>query len=46
MEQNYSKKNKLINGPRKLVISRILAFSKYYEKNKRILKDSKKETDF
>ena len=46
MEQKYSKKNKLINGPRKLVISRILAFSKYYDQNRGILKDSKKETDF
>ena len=46
MEQNYSKKDKLINGPRKPVISRILAFSKYYDQNRRILKDSKKETEF
>lgn len=41
MEQNYSKKN-LKNGPRPLVIRRILTFSKYYEQNKKAVKDSEK----
>jgi hypothetical protein len=41
MEQNYSKKN-LENGPRPLVIRRILAFSKYYELNKKETQDSER----
>ena len=32
MEQNYPKKKNIVNGPRRLVIQRILAFSKYYNK--------------
>ena len=38
MEQNYLKKN-LVNGPRRIVIQRILAFSKYYEQNKKETQD-------
>ena len=38
MEQNYLKKN-LVNGPRQIVIQRILAFSKYYEQNKKETQD-------
>ncbi len=41
MEQNYSKKN-FVNGPRRLVIRRILAFSKYYELNKKETQDSER----
>ena len=39
MKQNYSKKNNLENGPRPLVIKRILIFSKYYNQNKEKVKD-------
>ncbi len=35
MEQNYPKKKIIDNGPRQLVIQRILAFSKYYKLNKK-----------
>ena len=42
MEQNYSKKKRFKNGPRKLVIRRILAFSKYYGHDKKLEKDSEK----
>ena len=39
MEQHYSKKNIFENGPRPLVIKRILIFSKYYNQDKEKLKD-------
>ena len=39
MEQNYPKKKIIANGPRQLVIQRILAFSKYYNLNKKESKD-------
>ena len=42
MEQNYSKKKNIVKGPRPLVIKRILTFSKYYEQNNRVYKDSEK----
>ncbi len=38
MEQHYSKKE-IENGPRPLVIKRILTFSKYYNQNKEKIKD-------
>jgi hypothetical protein len=40
MEQKYSKKKNLVNGPRPIVIRRIIAFSKYYERNKKLVEDS------
>ena len=40
MEQDYSKKKNLVNGPRPIVIRRIMAFSKYYERNKKLVEDS------
>ncbi len=40
MEQHYSKKKNLLNGPRPIVIRRIMAFSKYYERNKKLVEDS------
>jgi hypothetical protein len=43
MEKNYSKKKKFANGPRLLVIRRILAFSKYYKQNKSELKGLNKK---
>tara|TARA_B100001175_G_scaffold315048_1_gene325726 strand:- start:2304 stop:2438 length:135 start_codon:yes stop_codon:yes gene_type:complete len=43
MEQNYSKKKKLIKRPRPIVIKRILAFSKYFEQNKKEYKYSDKK---
>ena len=46
MKQNYSKKNKLENGPRPLVIKRILTFSKYYKQNKEKVKDLVKNNWF
>lgn len=46
MEQNYSKKKNLVNGPRPLVIKRILAFSKYYELSKKNVDDSEKTNGY
>jgi hypothetical protein len=40
MEQYYSKKKNIVNGPRPIVIRRIMAFSKYYERNKKLVEDS------
>ncbi|MEK9603039.1 MAG: hypothetical protein VW127_01275 [Flavobacteriaceae bacterium] len=42
MEQNYFKKKHLVAGPRPLVIKRILAFSKYYNQNKKEIEDAEK----
>ena len=46
MKQNYSKKNKLENGPRPLVIKRILAFPNTTSKTKKRSKTLLKTTDF
>tara|TARA_B100000579_G_C22786666_1_gene832280 strand:+ start:315 stop:449 length:135 start_codon:yes stop_codon:yes gene_type:complete len=43
MEQNYSKKKNIVKGPRPLVIKRILAFSKYFEQNKKEFKNIDKK---
>ena len=43
---NYSKKKNLVNGPRPLVIKRILAFSKYYELSKKNVDDSEKTNGY
>jgi hypothetical protein len=42
MEQNYFDKKHFSNGPRPIVIKRILTFSKYYNQNKKEFKDLKK----
>ena len=35
MEQNYFEKKKPVEGPRPIVFSRILAFSRYYSPKKK-----------
>jgi hypothetical protein len=42
MEQNYFDKKHFVNGPRPLVIKRILAYSKYYNQKKKEFKDLEK----
>ena len=42
MEQNYFNRKHFLNGPRALVIKRILAFSKYYNQDKKEFKDLEK----
>ena len=45
MEQNYTKKKNLVNGPRPIVIARIIAFSKYYKLDKGAPVSTKNPTD-
>lgn len=43
MKQNYLEKKNSDNGPRSIVIRRILAYSKYFKKNKKVHFDPKEK---